>query len=196
MRNVNSARGAATRMTWIVTTQFHIGGSLLSGVISWFFIDTDHRALVKVSMDVRSGERVALRWQSPRTVADPRLTVTQLVTEPLRSGGRRRCPPADELAVVVVLHCEQVGLAGELGERYPHEVSEGQLQRACLAPAYRPARVPDLRRTHLDAGRLHPGRAAGDGRAQARPRPVEAPAITSVSSPSGQRSATHSTCLM
>ncbi|MGH3917169.1 MAG: ABC transporter ATP-binding protein [Pseudonocardiaceae bacterium] len=92
-----------------------------------------HHAGLRLARTVR--QRVALLWQSPRTAADPRLTLAQLVAEPLCSGGRRRRPPPGELAAAVALRCEQVGLTGELRERYPHEVSEGQLQRACLARA-------------------------------------------------------------
>lgn len=80
-------------------------------------------------------QRVALLWQSPRTAADPRLTLAQLVAEPLRSGGRRLRPPRDEIDTALAAGCAQVGLSEELWQRYPHEVSEGQLQRACLARA-------------------------------------------------------------
>ncbi|MGH3567206.1 MAG: ATP-binding cassette domain-containing protein, partial [Pseudonocardia sp.] len=79
--------------------------------------------------------RVALLWQSPRLAADPRLGVGRLVEEPLRSGGRRHRPTPAELGARVKDVCERVGLGPELLERFPHEVSEGQLQRACLARA-------------------------------------------------------------
>jgi len=87
-------------------------------------------------------QQVALLWQSPRTAADPRLALAALVTEPLRSGGRRHRPPPAAIEAALAARCAQVGLAEELWGRYPHEVSEGQLQRACLArtliarPAY------------------------------------------------------------
>jgi len=79
--------------------------------------------------------RVALLWQSPRLAADPRLTVGRLVGEPLRSGGRRDRPAPAELNARVEQIRARVGLSAELLERFPHEVSEGQLQRACLARA-------------------------------------------------------------
>ncbi len=79
--------------------------------------------------------QVALLWQSPRLAADPRLSVGHLVGEPLRSGGRRHCPDRAEPEARVDEACAHVGLASELRERFPHEVSEGQLQRACLARA-------------------------------------------------------------
>ncbi|GAB3175319.1 ABC transporter ATP-binding protein [Streptomyces incanus] len=69
-------------------------------------------------------------FQQPRLSADPRLTLTDLIAEPLRATGRRGEAPARvaELAGTV-------GLTPDLLTRRPHEVSDGQLQRACLARA-------------------------------------------------------------
>lgn len=69
-------------------------------------------------------------FQQPRASADPRLRLADLITEPLRATGRRREAPerAAELAA-------RVGLTPDLLTRRPHEVSDGQLQRACLARA-------------------------------------------------------------
>ncbi|MFF7143149.1 ATP-binding cassette domain-containing protein [Streptomyces sp. SID2888] len=69
-------------------------------------------------------------FQQPRLSADPRLSLTDLITEPLRATGRRDTPPEQvtELATAV-------GLTPDLLSRRPHEVSDGQLQRACLARA-------------------------------------------------------------
>ncbi|MGJ7419263.1 ABC transporter ATP-binding protein [Streptomyces cinereoruber] len=73
---------------------------------------------------------VGVVFQQPRTAADPRLTLADLVVEPLRATGRRAEAPERlaELAPVV-------GLTPDLLVRRPHEVSDGQLQRACLARA-------------------------------------------------------------
>ncbi|KEF16947.1 ABC transporter [Streptomyces rimosus] len=69
-------------------------------------------------------------FQQPRLSADPRLRLADLITEPLRATGRRPEAPARlaELAPAV-------GLSADLLTRRPHEVSDGQLQRACLARA-------------------------------------------------------------
>ncbi|WP_030666813.1 ABC transporter ATP-binding protein [Streptomyces rimosus] len=69
-------------------------------------------------------------FQQPRLSADPRLRLADLITEPLRATGRRAEAPARlaELAPTV-------GLSADLLTRRPHEVSDGQLQRACLARA-------------------------------------------------------------
>ncbi|MFP3986522.1 ATP-binding cassette domain-containing protein [Streptomyces sp. E11-3] len=69
-------------------------------------------------------------FQQPRLSADPRLRLTDLIAEPLRANGR-----ASEVAAQVPELAETVGLGGELLGRRPHEVSDGQLQRACLARA-------------------------------------------------------------
>jgi len=61
---------------------------------------------------------------------DPRATLRQIMTEPLHATGRSAQAPA-----AVAELAERVGLTPELLDRAPHEVSDGQLQRACLARA-------------------------------------------------------------
>ncbi|MEU5686352.1 ABC transporter ATP-binding protein [Streptomyces venezuelae] len=69
-------------------------------------------------------------FQQPRLSADPRLTLTALIAEPLRAVGR-----GAEAATAVPELAARVGLGTDLLGRRPHEVSDGQLQRACLARA-------------------------------------------------------------
>lgn len=69
-------------------------------------------------------------FQQPRLSADPRLTLTNLIAEPLRAAGR-----GAEAAERVRELAATVGLGEDLLGRRPHEVSDGQLQRACLARA-------------------------------------------------------------
>ncbi|MGW2792592.1 ABC transporter ATP-binding protein [Streptomyces sp. NPDC001251] len=73
---------------------------------------------------------VGVVFQSPRLSADPRLRLRDLIAEPLKATGRRIeiRERVDELA-------HAVGLGGDLLTRGAHEVSDGQLQRACLARA-------------------------------------------------------------
>ncbi|MQA07035.1 MAG: ATP-binding cassette domain-containing protein [Pseudonocardiaceae bacterium] len=71
--------------------------------------------------------RVGVVFQQPRLAVDPRLTLREIVAEPLLANGF----PASG----VIGLANRVGLTGELLERRPHEVSDGQLQRACLARA-------------------------------------------------------------
>jgi peptide/nickel transport system ATP-binding protein len=72
---------------------------------------------------------IGVVFQNPRLAADPRLTLRETVAEPLLATGRGRDPARED-----ELH-DRVGLTPELLERRPHEVSDGQLQRACLARA-------------------------------------------------------------
>ncbi|MFI1280188.1 ABC transporter ATP-binding protein [Streptomyces sp. NPDC020858] len=73
---------------------------------------------------------VGVVFQQPRLSADPRLTLRDLVAEPLRATGRRT-----EVDRIVPELAQRVGLGADLLARRPHEVSDGQLQRACLARA-------------------------------------------------------------
>ncbi|WP_418960644.1 ABC transporter ATP-binding protein [Streptomyces tritici] len=69
-------------------------------------------------------------FQQPRQAADPRLDLADLIAEPLRATGRR-----DEVRERLAELVPAVGLTDDLLTRRPHEVSDGQLQRACLARA-------------------------------------------------------------
>lgn len=73
---------------------------------------------------------VGMLFQQPRLAADPRLRLRELVAEPLRATGRR-----SEIDTIVRELADRVGLGADLLDRRPHEVSDGQLQRACVARA-------------------------------------------------------------
>ncbi len=90
--------------------------------------------------------RIGVLFQQPRLSVDPRMTLRTAIAEPLRANGR----PADRVDELA----ELVMLTPELLVRRPHEVSDGQLQRACLARALalRPGYlVCDEMTTMLDA---------------------------------------------
>ncbi|WP_232664740.1 ABC transporter ATP-binding protein [Pseudonocardia sp. TRM90224] len=72
---------------------------------------------------------VGVVFQLPRQACDPRMVLRDIVAEPLLATGRGRAPEWE-----AELH-ERVGLTAELLGRRPHEVSDGQLQRACLGRA-------------------------------------------------------------
>ncbi|KEI44463.1 ABC transporter ATP-binding protein [Saccharopolyspora rectivirgula] len=74
----------------------------------------------------RQRTAVALVFQHPREAADPRFTLREIIAEPLAANR----VPGDVGALA-----DEVGLTAELLARRPHEVSDGQLQRACLARA-------------------------------------------------------------
>jgi peptide/nickel transport system ATP-binding protein len=77
---------------------------------------------------------VGMVFQLPRQAADPHLRLAELIAEPLRAG-RGRIGRA-EAASQVAESAPRVGLTPDLLRRRPHEVSDGQLQRACLARAF------------------------------------------------------------
>jgi oligopeptide transport system ATP-binding protein len=77
-------------------------------------------------------ERLQIVFQDPLGALDPRMTVAELVGEPLlefRRASRR------EHRALVTRMLGQVGLGGELLARYPHQLSGGQAQRVGLARA-------------------------------------------------------------
>ncbi|MEU2454867.1 ATP-binding cassette domain-containing protein [Streptomyces sp. NPDC012765] len=73
---------------------------------------------------------IGVVFQQPRLSADPRLRLRDLIAEPLRATGRRA-----EVDAKLAELTPKVGLGSDLLGRRPHEVSDGQLQRACLARA-------------------------------------------------------------
>ncbi|WBB53629.1 ATP-binding cassette domain-containing protein [Verrucosispora sp. WMMD573] len=74
--------------------------------------------------------RIGVLFQQPRISVDPRLTLRQVIAEPLRANGRRA-----ETARRLPELAGAVGLTEDLLGRRAHAVSDGQLQRACLARA-------------------------------------------------------------
>jgi len=72
-------------------------------------------------------------FQDPYASLDPRMTVNELVAEPLRIHGLYRGENSGKQAVKDLL--AQVGLNPEHGARYAHEFSGGQRQRIGIARA-------------------------------------------------------------
>ncbi len=72
-------------------------------------------------------------FQDPQACLDPRMTIVESVSEPLRAFERRET--SAERADRALLRLEEVGIPGDLARRYPHQLSGGQLQRAVIARA-------------------------------------------------------------
>ena len=92
----------------------------------------------------RSNRREAARsiqivFQDPFSALDPRMPVSDIISEPLRiQGGHSRTERRERAAALVA----QVGLPNDALNRYPHEFSGGQRQRIAIARALAPD--PDL----------------------------------------------------
>lgn len=72
-------------------------------------------------------------FQDPYASLDPRMTVFQIIAEPL--GTHRACKTKEELRSRVVELMETVGIRPEFSNRYPHQFSGGQRQRIGIARA-------------------------------------------------------------
>ena len=84
--------------------------------------------------ELRSLRRhVQIVFQDPLASLDPRMTVEQTVTEPLRIHQRSMSEAALRAAATEAL--DQVALPAEMLHRFPHELSGGQAQRVGIARA-------------------------------------------------------------
>lgn len=102
-------------------------------------LDEPTSGVVRVDKRAITGQRERLlRWlresmqivfQDPMGSLDPRMTITDIVTEPLRSVARaERLRRTEEVL-------DQVGLPRSAAPKYPHEFSGGQRQRIAIARA-------------------------------------------------------------
>ncbi|MEM7277364.1 MAG: ABC transporter ATP-binding protein [Pseudomonadota bacterium] len=89
------------------------------------------------SEDLRSvsqaGRDMQLVFQDPLASLNPRMTIVRVVEEPLLVHSPELSQAERRQRVLEML--EKVGLDAEMGERYPHELSGGQCQRAGIARA-------------------------------------------------------------
>ncbi len=77
-----------------------------------------------------SSRHLAVVFQDPYSSLDPRMTVAELLEEPMRIHGDRARAPARAAQM-----CDRVGLARTDLARFPHEFSGGQRQRIAIARA-------------------------------------------------------------
>ena len=90
------------------------------------------------SEDLRRARRdIQIVFQDPLASLNPRMTVGQIIAEPLRV---HQIVPRAEVDAEVLRLLDQVGLPSLSIHRYPHEFSGGQRQRVGIAraPALRP----------------------------------------------------------
>ncbi|MFJ5985476.1 ABC transporter ATP-binding protein [Lentzea sp. NPDC092896] len=86
-------------------------------------VEIDGETVTGFRFKAQQRTRIGVLFQQPRLSVDPRFTLRQAIAEPLKNQDR-----VEELASLVMLTDDLLG-------RRPHEVSDGQLQRACLARA-------------------------------------------------------------
>jgi oligopeptide transport system ATP-binding protein len=102
----------------------------VDGAVLWR--DQDLYALAPAQLHAARSE-LQIVFQDPFASLDPRLTVEEIVGEPLQvfQGGL----PANERAALVARVLERVGLNRTVLDGYPHEFSGGQCQRIAIARA-------------------------------------------------------------
>ena len=84
---------------------------------------------------------VQMIWQHPETAVDPRLRMNKTLAEAgIRLSGTRKSNPAknDEETLRDRELLDRLGIREEWLDRFPSELSGGELQRFCLARALRP----------------------------------------------------------
>lgn len=74
--------------------------------------------------------KMTVVFQDYTSSANPKFTIKQVIAEPLVA-----LHQTENLDNVVIELLEKVGLSANLIDRYPHELSGGQLQRVCIARA-------------------------------------------------------------
>ena len=112
------------------------GKSTVANMIARLLDPTEGRILLD-GEDVTDAEArkifrtVQMIFQSPQESFDPRRTLGDSIGESLLNVGRPRAEVRGEVGRLL----EAVGLSTDFAERYPHEVSGGQCQRAAIARA-------------------------------------------------------------
>jgi peptide/nickel transport system ATP-binding protein len=76
--------------------------------------------------------RLQIVFQDPLSSLNPRMTIGDAIAQPIRHHKRT---PAAEVARRVDRILEDVGLSAAFADRYPHELSGGQCQRAAIGRA-------------------------------------------------------------
>ncbi len=87
--------------------------------------DADRRRMRELRAEMQ------IVFQDPFASLNPRMSVEEIISEPLRIHGWKRADAVDRVAELL----GSVGLLSEHGSRYPHEFSGGQRQRIGIARA-------------------------------------------------------------
>lgn len=115
-------------------------GKSTTGKLILWLLTPDQGTVVFDGIDLAKASRATLRSvraklqfvpQNPQTSLNPRLTVAASITFNLRAHGY----PRSELRRRALHLLDRVGIPGSYTDRYPHELSGGQLQRVAIARA-------------------------------------------------------------
>lgn len=101
-----------------------------NGSVTWMgtpIFDLSHREMTALRKDVQ------MIFQDPLASLDPRMTIGQIVAEPLITHQPRLTRAERDKEVSAVL--DRVGILPSMINRYPHEFSGGQCQRIGIARA-------------------------------------------------------------
>ncbi|MFZ0241322.1 MAG: dipeptide ABC transporter ATP-binding protein [Desulfobacterales bacterium] len=116
-------------------------GKTTTGLAIMRLIDPTGGAVFFKGEDITKAEKSTLRalrkemqiiFQDPYSSLNPRMTVNQILADPLTNYGLY---PGKQQPERIAFLLEKVGLSSEHGRRYPHEFSGGQRQRIGVARA-------------------------------------------------------------
>jgi len=120
-----SGCGKTTTGRCILQLERPTGGSIIFEGIDMVTLDAAELRAVR--------RRMQVIFQDPYSSLNPRMTIGQILAEPLKVHGIRRDEGERELRVRELL--TQVGLLPQHAKRYPHQLSGGQRQRVGIARA-------------------------------------------------------------
>jgi oligopeptide/dipeptide ABC transporter ATP-binding protein len=120
-----SGCGKTTTGRCILQLERPTGGSVVFDGIDMVTLDAAELRAVR--------RRMQVIFQDPYSSLNPRMTIAQILGEPLKVHGIRRDRGERELRVRELL--AQVGLLPQHAWRYPHQLSGGQRQRVGIARA-------------------------------------------------------------
>ena len=96
--------------------------------------DSGEVVLGNVISNLPMHQVMSVVFQDYNTSVNPRLTIREIINEPLIN---EKVGKAERESHLVLL-LEEVGLDADMLDRYPHQLSGGQLQRVCIARAVAP----------------------------------------------------------